>query len=97
MRLLCTLLVVALLACLVHDAMGKHHKLAKLVLKKAFKKIRKNPIIPLVIPLPIIKHQPKPVVHHEIINVHEPPKIIHKPIFIKEESHGWDAGWENKW
>ena len=96
MRLLCVILSAAILACLMHDAMGGHHKIARLVLKKVAKKALKNPIIPLVIPLPIIKHQPKPVVHHEIINVHEPPKIIHKPIFIEEEK-GWDAGWDNKW
>lgn len=84
------LLVGALFAlvCLTLVPEAESHKLhlvGKLVLKKAFKVLKKNPVIPLVIPLPIIKHHPK---KKEIWKVEEAHGW---------EPHGWESnGWESQ-
>ena len=62
---------------------NKLHLVGRIVLKKAFKTLRKNPIIPFVIPLPIIRHPPH---KKEVWKVEETHGW---------EPHGWEAhGWE---
>lgn len=98
MRFLCAATALAafvvLLSCVTETTAHGHHKIARLVVHTAVRKMLKSPVIPLVLPLPIIKQEPRPAVRHEIINVHEQPKVVHKPVFIKEEVHGgWPHGW----
>lgn len=65
------------------------HLIGKIALKKAFKVLRKNPIIPLVIPLPIIRHPPK---KKEVWKVEEHHGW--EPASHGWKSHGWEPhGW----
>lgn len=55
-----TLFAAVLCLMLAQDVQAnKLHLIGAIALKKAFKVLRKNPIIPVVIPLPILRHPPR--------------------------------------